>query len=767
MALATGMRLGPYEIQSPLGAGGMGEVYRARDARLERDVALKVLPAHLANDSTALERLQSEAKALAAISHRNIVTVFDIGTEAAISFVVMELLRGESLQARIARSPLPWREAVQVGMAIAEGLDAAHTSNVIHGDLKPDNVFLADGGAVKILDFGLARFDFSDAALSRSRAPTLAASMAEPLGGTMTYMAPELIRGSPPNAQSDLFACGCLLYAMLSGAPPFDGGSVGETLAAILRDPMPRLGAAHAVPPALEQLIAACLSKDPGERLRSARQLWIALEAVARGDDAVPLRPRPARRSSQSIDSLAILPLAHAGADPEVEYLCDGLTDRLIDTLSRLPGLRVMARATVFRYKGRSVDPQRLGRDLHVRATLTGRVVPHAQSLTLEFELVDTRDGARLWGEQFRCELCDIMELQETLAHQVTEQLRPRLLQREKRRLRPTQNTEAFRLYLQGRFYWNKRSREGLLKSIEYFELSQQQDPRFALAHAGLADAYALLGGFSFMPPQEAYAKAKLEAARALELDPTLAEAHVSIATVRYRFDWDWEGAEKSFRLGLKHNSGYATGHHWYAVFQSLLGRFDAALASMDRAIDLDPLSIAVNWSKGYIFYYMRRYAAAIEQGRQALAIDPTFAHVHVDIGLAHVMQGDFQAGIEAIRKGIDLLEPSPRLLAPLGYAYGRAGDKQEARRILADLVAMAKRHYVSPFILAMLHVGLDEVDPAFAYLEQSLTLREDALVSLTVNPRLDPLRSDPRFATLLQRVGLPALANPVHQDHD
>jgi tetratricopeptide (TPR) repeat protein len=417
-----------------------------------------------------------------------------------------------------------------------------------------------------------------------------------------------------------------------------------------------------------------------------------------------------------------------------------------------------MALTTVFRYKGRLVDPRTVGRELNVRAVLSARIVTEGDTPSIDVELVDARDGARVWGEYYGCDECNLLELQDRLAARISEKLEIELFQADRRRLqkRHTENTEAMNLYLRGRYYWNKRTRDGLLRSLEQYELSLQQDSAFPLAYAGLADTYALLGGSGYLPPKEAYEKAKLEALRALELDPTLAEAHCSLATVMYRFEWDWEGAEREFRLALQHNPGYVTAHHWFGVYLVLMERFEEGLAEVEKALELDPLSV-VSWTRGYVLYYMRRFEEAIEQLAGTLAIDPTFARVYVDIGLCRVQQGSFHEGIEEIRKGINILDPSPELLASLGYAYGMAGDQAEARKVLEELHELSKRRLVYFFSLAIVYIGLGETDEAFAWLERSLEKREDALVSLLVNPRLDPLRSDPRFADLSRRVGLPA----------
>jgi serine/threonine-protein kinase len=763
MSLAAGSQLGPYEVLAPLGAGGMGEVYRARDRRLDRDVAVKVLPEHLAGDARALARFEREAKALAALSHPHIVAVFDVGTDRSTSFVVMELLEGATVRERIAAGPLPWPAAVEIAIAVAEGLAAAHSRGVIHGDLKPENVLVTSAGLVKILDFGLARFEVEPAP-DPHRASTLAA-MPEVAAGTVPYMSPEQVRGAAADARSDIFSFGCLLHEMLVGSPPFRGTSLAELLAAILRDPLPEAPAA-VVPAALYQVIRACLQKLPEDRIQSAREVAVALRAVISGATmpavpglpTSPGTPAAARKRRTRIDSIAILPFAGAGSVPGIDYLCEGLAGRIIDTLSQLPALRVMAWSTVQRYRGRAVDPHVVGHELGVRAVLTGGIEPRGDALLFRIELVDALDGSRLWGTIHDCDMDDLVGLQERLAAEVTEQLRLKLIPKERRRLRrrPTESSAAFRLYLQGRYHWNKRNRDGLFKSVELFEQSGQLDPRFALAHAGLADAYALLGGFGYLPSQEAYTKARLEAVRALALDDSLAEAHSSLATVKYRFDWDWPGAEREFRLAIQHNPGYANAHLWFAVYLTLMARFDAGLAEIQRALELDPLSLVVNWTRGYVLYYMRRFDDALDQYRHTLAIDPTFARVHIDVGIVNLLQGRFREGIAETQKAMALLEQSPALLASLGYAYALAGDRPEAEKILADLESLSKRHPVSPYTIALVHVGLGAHDDAFTWLEKSLEQREDALVSLKVNPRLDPLRSDARFANLLRAVGLP-----------
>ena len=757
MALEKGIRLGPYEIIEPLGAGGMGEVYRARDTRLDRDVAVKVLPETLTGDQALLARFDREAKLLATLSHPNILTVFDIGTDHGVSYVVMELLEGESLQQRIKKSQLHWRKALDIAISIAQGLSAAHSKSIVHRDLKPDNIFITTNSVVKILDFGLARLEPDAGQQNTSRLVTVIQDTSPgTLIGTIPYMSPEQVRGQALDHRSDIFSFGCVMYEMLSGARPFASASAVDTIAAILKDPAPDLSRfTEEVPPQFETLIQRCLAKDPQSRYQNAEELLDALKQIKPDSPAVSIDSPTAKPTT--FDSIAILPFLDANPDPESEYLVDGITDNIIHTLSEFPKLRVMARSTVFRYKGQNVDAIGLGRTLKVRAVLTGRLTHHGKELHVQTELVDVLTGARLWGEDYTSNMEELHSLEQEIARRIIEKLRLRTPRRKGRRSakKPTENTEAYQLYLKGRYFWNKRTLEGFRKSIDCFDEALHLDPNFALAHAGLADAYSFMGGYGYFPSREAYTKSKLEAIKALELDPTLAEAHTSLATVQYRYDWNWSEAEQSFRKALELNPGYITAHHWYGVFQVLTGRFEEGLQKVEQAAHLDPLSVVIQWTLGYIYYYARDYEKALKACWRALELDPAFARVYIDIGLCYIQQSKNLEGIYEIQRGMSLLDPSASLLATLGYAYGILGQKEEAQKILADLVEDSKRQYISPYSFALVHIGLGDKERAFDELEKAFERREDALVSLKVNPRFDSLRNDPRFHTLLQRIGL------------
>ena len=519
MPLAAGTRLGPYQIVAPLGAGGMGEVYRARDSRLDRDVAVKVLPQHLANDPHALTRFEREAKAVAALSHPNILAVYDVGTDQGISFVVTELLEGETLRSRLGRAAVGWGKAAEIGAAVADGLAAAHSKGIIHRDLKPENIFLTSDGRVKILDFGLARRR-PDAADQDQTVDAATATEAGTIMGTVGYMSPEQVRGEPVDAPGDLFSLGCVLYEMAAGERAFARPTAPETLAAILNaDPPPLAASGKQIPPEMDRLIARCLEKNAGERQQSARDLAFALrEITASGARPVALPALPDRRKhrawaiglaaagvaialglafylllvghGKTIDTLAVLPFANAGNDPNTEYLSDGITDSITNNLARLPGLRVTARSMAFGYKGKPVNPQQIGRDLKVRAVLTGSVAQRGDVLIIRAELMNVADASQLWGEQYQKKLADILAIEAEISKEISQKLRLKLTGEDRSRIakRATQNTEAYQLYLKGRYYWNKLTDEGLKKAVEHFQQAIDKDPSYARAYSGLAD---------------------------------------------------------------------------------------------------------------------------------------------------------------------------------------------------------------------------------------------------------------------------------------
>ncbi|MGH9671728.1 MAG: protein kinase domain-containing protein, partial [Bryobacteraceae bacterium] len=595
-----------------LGAGGMGEVYRAKDPRLDREVAIKVIPEHLALDPVALSRFEREAKAVAALSHPNILAIHDFGREANVCYAVTELLEGESLRARLVLSSLPWRKAAEIGAAIADGLAAAHAKGIVHRDLKPENIFLLPDGRVKILDFGLARVNPATQVADGDNVTVAATTDPGIVLGTVGYMSPEQVRGETADAQSDIFSFGCVLYEMVSGRRPFARSSTADSMAAVLKEEPPDLvSSAGNIPSDLERLITRCMQKRAGERFQSAQDLAFALRSISsvsqlsrtpvagpgRFQVAVPRRALMAAipllllaiglamylrwSGGGQIDSLAVMPFVNVTGDPNAEYLSDGITEAIISNLSRIPNLEVASRSTVFRYKGKEADPMKAGADLRVRAVLLGRVTMRGDNLAISTELVDTAKSRQIWGEQYNRPVADVLTIQADISREISDKLRLELSGEEKTRMaRPqTGNSEAYKLYLQGRFQWNKRTLEGMQLSIDLFRQALARDAGFALAHAGLADAFALLADYNVLPAREVMPRAKTAALQALQIDNSLAEAHASLGWAQLTHDWAWPDAEKELKRAIELNPAYATAHQWYGEYLAMMGRPDESLA--------------------------------------------------------------------------------------------------------------------------------------------------------------------------------------------
>src|SRR5438128_72295 len=592
--IALGTKLGRYEIRSQLGEGGMGEVYRARDTQLGRDVAVKVLPSTYSVDEHRLSRFEQEASAASALNHPNILIVHDIGSHDGSPYVVSELLEGETLRTRVSGAPLAQRRAIDYALQIAHGLAAAHEKGIVHRDLKPDNIFITKDGRVKILDFGIAKLTQPEGNQSQTEIPTRRVNT-DPgvVIGTVGYMSPEQVRGKGVDHRSDIFSFGAILYEMLSGRRAFQGESAADTMSAILKEDPPDLSDTNQnISPALERLVNHCLEKNPEARFHSASDLAFALETanakLAVSSPGLSTSPSSSaeyivtgikrhkisvllgllvlaiaivglawylhiRNSEIAIESIAVLPFANQNHDPDTEYLSDGLTESIINSLSQLSNLRVIPRSSVFRYKGKESDPLTVGKELGVRAVLTGRILQRGDNLIVSAELVDVRDNKQLWGEQYNRKTADALAVQQEIAQEISAKLRPRLSGEEQRQVakRETTNPKAYQLYLKGRYYLEKRTKEGTNKAIDYFQQAIDKDPNYARAFAGLADSYMLFVVAiprSSFPPKETFPKAKAAAMRALQIDDQLAEAHTSLAQIKVLYERDWAGAEREFK---------------------------------------------------------------------------------------------------------------------------------------------------------------------------------------------------------------------------
>ncbi|HEX4439415.1 MAG TPA: protein kinase [Thermoanaerobaculia bacterium] len=758
MSLSSGTRLGPYEIVSPLGAGGMGEVYRAKDTRLGREVAVKVLPERYSGDADLARRFEQEARAVAALSHSNIVTLYDFGRDEDRLYAVSELLEGETLRTRLAHTPPAWQKAVDIAVAVADGLAAAHARGIVHRDLKPENIFLTSDGRVKILDFGLARWKPEKGSADETSAPT-AVGGTEPgyVMGTVGYMAPEQIRGEAAEATSDIFSLGCVLTEAISGRKAFSRNTSAETMASILRDPAPDLAAIDpALPRDLCRTIAHCLEKAPGERFQSARDLAFALRAV----QSAAASPRVSSGSTKrTIDSIAVLPLASAAGDDDAEFLADGITEALIMRLSRLSGLRVIARTSAFRYKGPGVDPLAAGRALGVGAVVTGRVIHRGNTIVVRVELVDLADESQLWGEQYRREADDVLAVENEIATQISENLRLKLTGEEKARLTRmhTESPEANRLYLRGRYFWGKRNEEAIRKGIDYFRQAIEIDPEYALAYVGIADGYGVLGFHSIAAPGEAFPRAKAAARKALELDPSLAEARAPLAYALDYYDWNWSEAESEYGKCLQAIPNYPTVHNYYASMLTQLGRFEESIREWKRAQDLDPLSLVIRAATGWCYYYARRYDDAILEAKKALEMDPTFVIARRVLGLVYAQTSRPDESIEEFRKAVEFSGGATAYRAELAQSLAIAGREADARRALDELQRDALTRYVSPYYVGTARLALGERDRAFEDLQQAFEERAHGLSFMRIDPNLDAVRSDTRYGDLVRRIGFPA----------
>lgn len=744
----TGQSVGPYTIGTLLGAGGMGEVYLARDSRLHREVAIKVLPAALASDPDRRRRFEHEARAVASLNHPNIVAIHDVGVAGALPYLVMEYVRGETLQGLLRHESFLLSRALHVGREIASALAEAHAHDVVHRDLKPANVMVTPGGSVKVVDFGIAKTALVEPFEPMQVVPRdIDGTRTGQLVGTPGYMSPEQLFGRDVDYRSDIYSLGVILFELVTGQRPLRGDDVmALRLAASAPPPRPS-DLNPAVPAGLSDLISLAISRDPAAR-PSADVFKAELEALLAG-------PGPAR---STMPSIAVLAFSDMSPAKDQQFFCDGMADELISALTRIPGLRVAARTSAFQFKGKVRDVRAIGDALNVAAVLDGSVRKDGDRLRVTAELIGTADGFLRWSDRFDCQLKDIFTVQDDIARSIVVALRGRLAADVGRTVDATRRTniETYRLYLEGRYHWNKRTEDELNKSVACFERALEHDAQHAPSHAALADAYVTLATYGVRSALEVMPRASSALRAALKIAPALPQAYTCRGCVRALFEWDWAGAEGDFQTALSLNAAYPTAHHWYAInYLVPLGRFREASESLHRALDLDPLALTIRTSLGMTSYFSGRFDDAVRELLKTIELDERFGIARLFLGATYTEQSRYAEAHSELEAAIRLSGPTPEILAAIGYLHGRSGDPAAARVVLDDLRRIANHRYVSPARLSQVHLGLGEDDEALSLLERAHAEHAADLAWVAVRPVFGNVRRTPRFIAILERMGL------------
>ena len=832
MPIAKSTRLGPYEVISALGSGGMGEVYLAEDTRLHRKVALKILPSDLASDRNRMHRFNQEAMAAAALNHPQIAHVYEIGQERDVHFIAMEYIDGDTLRHRINKGTT-LLEILEIASQVSNALVAAHEAGIIHRDIKPENIMVRRDHYIKLLDFGLAKLSEPEGKTIDTAAPTKAMvhTDAGTVIGTASYMSPEQAKGKAIDARTDLWSLGVVLYEMVAGRVPFSGETAAESISLILqKDPAPLSRFAHEVPAELERIVTKALTKEPEERYQTAKDMLIDLRNLKRKLEvdaeierivAPELRHAPSINSEQAvratgsgggtttvtanaapassntepivsriqqhklfatitvfalviaivgislyfrsrntvlrIESLAILPFVNQNNDPNTEYLSDGIPESIINSLSQLPNLKVMSRNSVFHYKGKEMDVSTVARELKVQAVLTGRVAQRGDDLAISVELINAQDNSELWGQQYNRKIADVFAIQQEIAKEISEKLRIRITGAERQQLarRPTGNLKAFQYYMQGRAYTSRRTRDDLLTAIRYCERAIEEDPDYALAYAGLSDAYAALGVRGYIAPIEARRKTQEAAQKALRLDENLAEAHTGVGYSETAFTpYNFLLGDQALRRAIELSPSLALAHQYLALSLEKQGRLDEALLEILKARELDPLSSIIARQEALPYYLKRDYVQAMKFLRQAnelgSALNTTF-----EIGI-YIKSGSFDEALAELERAKQERKDDSILIYDTGMVYAAQGRRADALKIIKELEEMSGPNLDQALYIAKVYATLNDKQMAFSWLDRGLTA--GAIGSFYKDePVWDPIRNDPRFVDLLGRMGIPS----------
>ncbi len=778
----------------------MGEVYRAHDLRLHREVALKVLPEALAANPSALRRFKREARAVASLSHPNILTIFDFGVHEETAFSVTELLDGETLERRLAHTSLSWEHAVAIGVKIADGLAAAHEKNITHRDVKPANIFLKADGEVVLLDFGLAsQSSEKNVKYRASLESTQLANGLQVAAGTPGFIAPEQLKGGEADPRSDIFALGCVLYEMVSGNRAFIGDTLLEVAARTLGTEAVSFEQLDVnAPSELERVVFHCLEKEPARRFQAVKDLRFALQSLS-GSQAVDtsastVRPRSRltsilvataivivavtgwlgftqlstggaflRPAEQRVLSLAVLPMENLSALAEDEYLADGMTELLITNLAQIGALRTISRTSVMQYRRSDLAIREIAKRLGVDAVVKGSVMHDVDQITITAHLIHGSTERLLWADSFDGEMSDLLGVQRHVARLIAGEVQVQLTPDEELYLvhRPSYSKKAVEAYLKANYLLNQRTEASLAQSLVHYQEAIDSEVLYAASYAGLADAYNLLANYGYMPPHEARIRAKEAAREALAIDETLAPAHVALAVIAHEYEWNWTGSRSAYERAIEFSPSYANGRHWFAVSLATTADFEMALKQIRIARTLDPMSLIIRANEGWIHYFARRYDRATEVFRNTLELDPDFSVAHYYLGLALVQQQRYSEAIDSMHRAVELTQGSTYAVSGLGYAYGAAGRQRDGESVLAELHERAQQGYVSPVAFTLVTLGLGRYEEALEWLERCEAERKGWLVHLAVEPLLDPLRDHPSFEALRGRMNLAKIEHP------